>query len=134
MAPPGQATRTTLPALDRSPLLRPQLAKLREHFGRDARGPFIQQRVALAVGRVGVLVSRADESDPIVLALDRDTLLFAKERPTAGIVPPVVHATVAPAPERGVAIFGYIASMAYHRGAHVGRRLERVCGHRGLPL
>jgi hypothetical protein len=110
-APPGQATRTTLSGLDRAPLLRSQLAKLREHFGPEGRGPFTMQRVGLAVGRVGVLVSRADESDPIVLVLDRDALLFAREHPTAGITPPVVHATVAPAPERGVAVFAYVESM-----------------------
>jgi hypothetical protein len=69
------------------------------------------QRVPLAVGRVAVLVSRADESDPVVLALDRDQLLFAKDHPTAGISPPVLHPTVAPAPERGVAVFAYVESM-----------------------
>jgi hypothetical protein len=110
-APPGQATRTTLTALDRAPILRPQLARLRQHFAPDARGPFTLQRMALAAGRVGVLVARADESDPVVLLLDRDTLVFAKDRPTAGIAPPVVHATLAPAPERGVAVFAYVASM-----------------------
>jgi hypothetical protein len=111
VAPAGQARRTTLAALDREPLLRPQLAKLREHFAKDARGPFAMQRMDLAVGRVGVLVSRPDESDPIVLALDRDQLLFAKDHPTAGIAPPVLHATLAPAPERGVAVFAYVESM-----------------------
>ena len=110
-APAGQAERTTLPTLERDPLLRPQLAKLRDHFGKDARGPFAMQRMALAVGRVGVLVSRADESDPVLLELDRDQLLFAKDHPTAGIAPPVVHATLAPAPERGVAVFAYVESM-----------------------
>jgi hypothetical protein len=110
-APPGQATRTTLAALDRAPILRPQLTTLRAHFGGAARGPFALQHAALAVGRDGVLVSRADESDPIVLVLDRDMLLFAKERPTAGIAPPVVHATLAPAPERGVTVFAYVESM-----------------------
>jgi hypothetical protein len=71
------------------------------------------QQAGLAEGRVAVLVSRADESDPIVMAIDPvgDQLLFTKERPTAGIAPPVVHATIAPAPERGVAIFAYVASM-----------------------
>jgi hypothetical protein len=111
LAPPGQATRSTLAALEGAPLLRPQLATLREHFGPGARGPFILQRLALAVGRVGALVSRADESNPIVLVVERDALLFAKERPTAGIAPPVRHATLAPAPERGVAVFAYVESM-----------------------
>ncbi|HEY3816963.1 MAG TPA: hypothetical protein VGL81_07330 [Polyangiaceae bacterium] len=110
-APAGQADRSTLSSLDRDPLLRPQFARLREHFGKDARGPFALQRVPLAAGRVGVLVSRPDESDPIVLALDRDQLLFAKEHPIAGISPPALHATIAPAPERGVAVFAYVESL-----------------------
>jgi hypothetical protein len=71
------------------------------------------QRAELAEGRVAFLVSRADESDPIVLVLDPATndLLFAKDRPTAGIAAPALHATLAPAPERGVAVFVYVASM-----------------------
>jgi hypothetical protein len=111
LAPPGRAARTVLASLDADPLLRPELAKLREHFGKDTRGPFAVQRVELAAGREGVLVSRADESLPIAMELDRDQLLYAKERPMAGIVPPVVHATIAPAPERGLAVFGYVESM-----------------------
>jgi hypothetical protein len=111
LAPPGQASRTRLASLDREPLLRPELTKLRDHFGKDARGPFVMQRVELAAGRIGVLVSRADESMPIAMELDRDQLLYAKERPMAGIVTPVVHATIAPAPERGLAVFAYVESM-----------------------
>ncbi len=110
-APAGEAERTTLAALERDPLLRPHLARLRDHFGKDARGPFAMQRMPLAAGRVGALLSRADESDPIVLALDRDQLLFAKDHPTAGISPPALHPTLAPGPERGVAVFAYVESM-----------------------
>jgi hypothetical protein len=110
-APAGEAERTTLASLERDPLLRPQLARLRDHFGKDARGPFAMQRMPLAAGRVGALLSRADESDPIVLALDRDQLLFAKDHPTAGISPPALHPTLAPGPERGVAVFAYVESM-----------------------
>lgn len=110
-APPGQAKRTTLVSLERDPLLRSQLTKLREHFAPSVAGPFELERANLASGRVGVLVSRADEKDPIVLVLDRNQLLFAKERPTAGIAPPVLHATIAPGPERGVVVFAYVESM-----------------------
>ncbi len=92
-------------------MLRPYLAKLRDHFGKDARGPLAMQRIPLAVGRVGVLLSLPDESNPIVLAVDRDQLLFAKEHPTAGISPPARHPTIAPAPERGVAVFAYVESL-----------------------
>jgi hypothetical protein len=103
-------------SLEREISLRPYLAKLRDHFqdgGKDARGPFALQRAELAEGRAAVLVSRADESDPVVLAIDpvAGQLLFEKGHPVAGIAPPVVHATIAPAPERGVAVFAYVASM-----------------------
>ena len=110
-APSGEAVRTTLPRLDGDVHLRSQLAKMREHFDAGAAGPFLEQRVELQGGRTAVLVSRPDESDPIVLVLDRDDLLFAKTRPTAGIAPPVLHATIAPGPEGGVVVFAYVASM-----------------------
>jgi hypothetical protein len=110
-APPGEAVRTTLPSLDREPLLRPHLAKLKEHFAPALGGPFVLQRAGLASGRTAVLVTRADESDPIVLAIDRDRLVFEKNRPTAGITPPVLHAAIAPGPERGVALFTWVESM-----------------------
>jgi hypothetical protein len=117
--PTGEAKRTTvaslasLASLDRDPLLRSQLAKLRDHFGKDARGPFAMQQAGLAEGRTAVLLTRPDESDPIVLAIDPvgPQLVFAKERPTAGIAPPTLHPTIAPGPERGVAVFVYVASM-----------------------
>jgi hypothetical protein len=110
-APPGEATRTRLASLDKDPLLRPQLARLKAHFGDAVAGAFEEQKTDLASGRTAVMVSRSDESDPIVLVLDRDSLLFAKERPVAGITPPVLHPAIAPAPERGVAVFAYVASM-----------------------
>jgi hypothetical protein len=103
--------RTRLASLEREPLLRPQLAKLKEHFGTPPGGPFELQRAELASGRTALLVSRADESEPIVLVVDRDRLLFAKDRPTAGITPPVLHAAIAPGPERGVAVFTWVESM-----------------------
>jgi hypothetical protein len=110
-APSGEAARSTLQGLDRDPLLRPQLAKLREHFDGGANGPFAEQRVELQGGRVAVLVSRSDETEPIVLVLDRNDLVFEKAHPTAGIAPPVEHPTIAPGPEGGVVLFTYVASM-----------------------
>lgn len=108
----GEAKRTTLAALELDPLLRAQLAVLREHFGADGgagvRGPFLVQRIERAGGGSAALVSRSDESDPIVLAIDRDRLVFARGHPTAGITPPARHATLAPGPERGVALFSYV--------------------------
>jgi hypothetical protein len=106
-APSGEAVRTTLPSLDRDPQLRAQLPLLREHFGADTKGPLLEQRIERAGGGSAVLLARADESDPIVLALDRDRLSFTRSRPVAGITPPVLHATIAPGPERGVALFAF---------------------------
>lgn len=110
-APSGEASRSTLQALDGDALLRPRLAKLREHFDGGARGPFAEQRVELQGGRVAVLLSRPDETEPIVLVLDRNDLVFEKAHPTAGIAPPVLHPTIAPGPEGGVVLFTWVASM-----------------------
>jgi len=120
-APPGEAQRKTVQALEREPLLVPQLAPLRAHFlglrqagqvdGGTLRGPFLVQRIERSGGGDGVLVSRADESDPFAMALDRGQLVFSKERPVAGITPPVQHITIAPGPERGIVLFSYVATL-----------------------
>ncbi len=110
-APSGEARRSTIPRLEADAQLLPHLATLRDHFGATARGPFEVQHVDLADGRAAVLVSRADESDPIVLAYDRDVLLWSKLRPTAGIVAPVKHVTLLPGPEGGAAVFAWVASL-----------------------
>ena len=110
-APSGEPRRATLQGLDADPLLRSRLAALREHFDGGVRGPYAEQRVELQGGRTAVLLSRPDESDPIVLVLDHEDLLFEKTRPTAGITPPVEHPTLAPGPEGGVVLFTYVASM-----------------------
>jgi hypothetical protein len=115
-APSGEAKRSTVASLEADVALRPYLSKLREHFtrdGKEARGPFAVQRVDLAEGRAALLVARPDESDPVALAVDpvAGQILFVKEHPTAGIAPPVAHHTIAPAPERGVAVFAWVASM-----------------------
>jgi hypothetical protein len=107
----AEASRSALPALERDPLLRSQLATLHEHFGAGAHGPFAAQRVDLVGGRTATLVSRADESDAIVLVLDREQLVWSKRRPTAGIVPPVLHAAIAPRPDGGLALFAYVSAM-----------------------
>lgn len=110
-APAGEAKRTTVASLDRDPVLRAQLATLRDHFGTGARGPFAVQQIERAGGGTAVLVTRADESDPIVLALDRDRQLFVREHPVMGITPPATHLTLAPGPERGIALFSYVTSL-----------------------
>lgn len=113
-APPGEATRKSTAALERDPLLVTQLAALRAHFQRDGGslgGPFTLQRIERSGGGDGVLVSRADESDPLVMALDRGQLVFSKERPVAGITPPVQHVVIAPGPERGIVVFSYVVTL-----------------------
>jgi hypothetical protein len=111
-APPGEAKRSTTAALERDPSLRPYLSTLRGHFAEGGvAGPFAVQWIERAGGGGAVLVSRADESEPVVLAVDRDRILFTRERPTAGITPPAQHVTITPGPERGVAIFSYVPAM-----------------------
>jgi hypothetical protein len=109
---PGEAHRSTLPSLDRDPLLRAQASALHDHFT-DAHGPFALQKAELAGGRMAALVSRADESDPLVLVVDRDQLLWSKKRPTAGIVVPALHPRIAPRPDGGVALFVYVAALRH---------------------
>lgn len=110
-APDGEAHRSTLARLGVDALLLPLMAPLREHFGDPAKGPFEVQHIDLADGRSAVLVERADESDPIVLAFDRDQILWSKLRPTAGILPPVKHLTVLPRPDGGAVLFAWVTSL-----------------------
>ena len=110
-APEGEARRSVLPRLEADVALLPLLAPLRDHFGAAAKGPFEVQHIDLADGRSAVLVSRADESDPIVLAFDRDQVLWSKPRPTAGILPPVKHMTVLPRPDGGAVLFVWVTSL-----------------------
>ncbi len=111
-APPaGEAHRATVARLEGDSRLLPHLATLRDHFGAVASGPFEVQRVELAGGRTALLVSRADESDPIAMDVDRDQLVWSKPRPTAGILAPVKHLTLAPRPDGGVVLFGWVATL-----------------------
>jgi hypothetical protein len=113
LAPPpgGEAHRSTVPRLDADPSLVPHLAVLRDHFGPAAKGPYLVQHVALADQRAAVLVARADETDPIALAFDRDQLLWSKLRPAAGIVAPVNGLTLTARPDGGAGVFGWVASL-----------------------
>jgi hypothetical protein len=101
--PAGEATRAVLEHLEDEPLLAPGLAKLHEHFA-DASGPFLEQRAALSNGWTAMLVSRADESQPAVIVVDRDRLVWAKDKPTAGIVTPVGQLALVPYADGGVAL------------------------------
>jgi hypothetical protein len=110
-APDGEAHRSTVARLGADALLLPLMAPLREHFGDPARGPFEVQHLDLADGRSAVLVERTDETDPIVLAFDRDQILWSKLRPTAGILPPVKHLTVLPRPDGGAVLFAWVTAL-----------------------
>jgi hypothetical protein len=110
LAASGEARRKTLARLELDPLLTPHLGMLREHFGRST-GAYTVQRSDLAGGRTALLLSHADEADPIVLVVDRDQLLWSKPRPTAGILPPVRHLALAPRPDGGVVVFGWVETL-----------------------
>jgi hypothetical protein len=110
-APPGEAVRSVLARLGDQPLLRAQLSALHDHFGPDLGGPFEVQSITLAGGANGVLVSRPDDADPIFLVVDRDRLLWSKKRPVAGITPPVRHLAVAPGPDGGAVVFGWVEAL-----------------------
>jgi hypothetical protein len=109
--PPGESLRSTLPRLDADPLLRSQLPTLRDHFGPDALCPFEVQRATLSAGTTAFLVSRPHDVDPIALVVDRDRLLWTKQRPVAGILPPVRHLALAPGPAGGVVVFGWVQAL-----------------------
>ncbi|HLK38449.1 MAG TPA: hypothetical protein VKU41_16915 [Polyangiaceae bacterium] len=108
---PGEAQRATLPRLEADASLRPYLAALREHFGAAAPGPFELQSTALVGGRTGLLLTRASGGDPMAIVVDREGIDWSKPRPTAGIVPPVEHLAIAPRPDGGLAVFGWVATL-----------------------
>jgi hypothetical protein len=56
-----------------------------------------------------LLVSSRDESDPLLVALDGKRLLWAKERPTAGMMPPAVNIAITTHPSGGATLFAYDA-------------------------
>jgi hypothetical protein len=107
----GEASRDTFARLEDDPLLQSHLAVLRAHFGAETRGPFEVQRVDLAGGAKALLVALRNDAQPLVLVVDRDRLLWAKERPVAGITPPVKHLALAPRPDGGVAVFGWVEAL-----------------------
>jgi hypothetical protein len=109
---PGEAQRTWIARLEDDVALRPFGVTLREHFGPGARGPFVVQQIELPGGlRTALLVSRADGSAPLVLAVERDVVLWSKPRPTWGLVAPVIHLTIAPRPDGVVVLFGWVAPL-----------------------
>jgi hypothetical protein len=109
--PAGEAARTKVASFERDPLLAPHAALLRAHFGADIKARYVMQRADLARGRVALLVSLADESNPMVLVIDRGEIEWVKERPTAGILPPVPHLALSAHPEGGVVLFAFVPSV-----------------------
>jgi hypothetical protein len=115
----GEAHRFSVARFDEDPLLRAQGALLRAHFGESARegahdgahGPFAVQAVDLATGAKAFLVAHADESEPIVIVVDRDRLEWQKPRPIAGMVLPSGHVTLAPRPDGGAAVFVWVEKL-----------------------
>jgi hypothetical protein len=84
------------------------MAALQKHFG-GARGPFMLQRLDLTGHRRMFLVSSRDESDPMVLVTDAQRLVWSKERPTAGMIPPAMNLAITAHPQGGATMFAYDA-------------------------
>ena len=93
--PGGEAKRSLLAKLEAEPLLAAQIAAVSAHFGKDAKGPFALQRTELAGGRTALFVAREDGGTPMLLVFEGDKLLWSREQPVAGIVPPVEHVALA---------------------------------------
>ena len=102
--PGGEAKRSTLAKLDDEPLLAAQITLVSAHFGKDAKGPFALQRTELAGGRTALFVANEDGSTTMLLVFDGDKLLWSRDHPIAGIVPPVEHVALAAHEEGGTAL------------------------------
>lgn len=107
-APAGAAVWSRVARFADDPVLAKQLAVLLPHFGVDggAKG-FEVQRIDLVGARQATLVTEVDGRNPMVLVTEGDSLLWTKDRPVAGIVPPVEHVTIAAHAALGVALFAW---------------------------
>lgn len=116
--PAGAASWSSIARWEDDAVLAKQTAVLLPHFGADAgAGGFLVQRIALVGTREARLVTRANGGSPMVLVTEDDKLLWTKENPVAGIVPPVEHVTLTAHEALGVAIFAWNATT----GVVVGR-------------
>jgi hypothetical protein len=104
----GQAQYMLLGVLN--PLLHPYLQVLGDHFGGEGQTPFAVQRVDLAGGRRALLVSRANETDPLLLVSEGAQLIWSKGQPLVGLGEPLVHPALTPGSDGGVALFVYSTS------------------------
>lgn len=108
------ARRRRVARLEEEPSLAANAEVLRRHFGAPFPRPLVVEIASLgARGRRVLLVgddakARArglGQADPIVLVVDaRDTLLWSKETPAAGIMAPVGDLTIAAGPRGRVAM------------------------------
>lgn len=106
--PAGAAVWSRVARFADDPVLAKQLAVLLPHFGADggAKG-FDVQRIDLVGTRQATLVAEAGGANPMVLVTEGDALLWTKDRPVAGIVPPVEHVTISAHAALGVALFAW---------------------------
>jgi hypothetical protein len=111
VAAPTDAIRSVWRRNTRDPLLAPNAKRIAEHFGPAANGVLDVQRIALAGDRTALMISGpADHLSPVLLVVDaKGNLLWSKDRPVAGVSPPVTAVTLAPGPQSGVAIFFFDA-------------------------
>ncbi len=93
-----------------NPLLRPHLRVLGDHFGGEGDEPFAVQSFDAGAERTLLLVSRMDEQDPILLVVDHGRLAWSASLPQASAPEAYAHVALAPRPDRGVAVFGYVAA------------------------
>jgi hypothetical protein len=105
----GQAQYMLLGVLN--PLLSPYRHVLGEHFGGEGETPFAVQRVDLAGDRRALLVSRANESDPILLVSEGGPLTWSRPQPLLGLGEPLVHPALTPGSDGGLALFAYSTSL-----------------------
>jgi hypothetical protein len=106
--PGAEARRYRASAFSGDAALKVAEKALSGHFA-GARGPFDVQSAPLTVrGMAALLVSEADrapaESRPFVLVTADGAVAWSKERPVAGIMPPVGPVAIAPAPAGRVAL------------------------------
>lgn len=108
--PAGAAVWSHVGSFADDPILAKRGAVLLPHFGVDggAKG-YDVQRIDLVGTREATLVTEAGGGNPMVLVTEGDALLWTKDRPVAGIVPPVEHVTLSAHSALGVALFAWDA-------------------------
>jgi len=108
---PVEARRSRVSKLEEDPALLANADTLRKHFGGAIPSGLVVQTAVLTMpGRVALLVADGgktgtSQDQPIVLVLDdANKLLWSKERPAGGIMPPVGKIAIAAGPKGRVAL------------------------------